>query len=304
MSWSSIIKFLVNFVWESKDAKNVVPRSAALTKADLERVSVIASSTTIHGVLQAVSDKKFKTVRSSSPVYSALKLLSKGRQHQVPVVDAKDKLVGVISQRDVLKYLAVDPSRLGELRSNTVRGLALATGSVYCVRSSDLSVDAFFNVALQGFGGAAIIDAEGKLVGNLSVSDLSLVEQDFTRLQAPVQDYVRWQQPKVANETDTLEQIVNTLYTEKVRRLYLVNSRTGAPCGIVTLTDVIGAIFRTLKKPEPAKKEKESSKGGNKFKAHLEKGANKKGAKHGAKDGEKSHPHKKKDAHKKDKKKK
>jgi CBS domain-containing protein len=255
-------------------------------------------------------------------LYSALKLLSKGRQHQVPIVDAKDKVVGVISQRDVLKFFAVDPSklvslclrwwltltlflfaaRLGDLRTGTVRGLALATGKVSCVRTSDLSVDAFFSVALQGFGGAAIIDADGALVGNLSVSDLALVEQDFTRLQHPVRDFIRWQNPKRANETDTLEQVVNTLYAEKVRRLYLVNPTTNAPSGIITLTDVIGAVFRTLKKPAPkAEKEKKKT---DKFKAHLEHEANKKGAKHSAKKGEKSHPHKKKDVHKKDKKKK
>jgi hypothetical protein len=35
VSWSSILTFLVDYVWESKDdAKNVLPRTAALTKAE------------------------------------------------------------------------------------------------------------------------------------------------------------------------------------------------------------------------------------------------------------------------------
>jgi CBS domain-containing protein len=295
VSWSSILSFLVDFVWESKeDARNVFPRTAALTKADLQRLNGVASSASIHGVLQAASATKLKSVRLDSPLYDAMKLLSKGRQHLAPVVDKDKKLVGVISQRDLLKFFALDPTRLGPVRVNTVRGLAMATGHVSCVRHTDLALDAFFSITQQGFGGAGIIDADGHLVGNLSTCDLALMDLDFLRLQNPVADFVRWQSPKTVNDTNTLEQVVNTLYTEKIRRLYLVNSQ-GAPVGIVTLTDVIRSIWSTLAKPVAKVEAPEKT---NKFKAHLEKEANQKGAKHSAKTGEKS-ANKKKDKKKK-----
>lgn len=80
IDWAAIIKFLVNFVWESKDVKSMTPRSAAVTRADLQRINAIAASNTIHGVLQASREMtKLKSVRPSSPLYDALVILSKAR---------------------------------------------------------------------------------------------------------------------------------------------------------------------------------------------------------------------------------
>jgi CBS-domain-containing membrane protein len=39
-----------------------------------------------------------------------MKLLSKGRQHLAPVVDKDKKLIGVISQRDLLKVRQIEPT--------------------------------------------------------------------------------------------------------------------------------------------------------------------------------------------------
>lgn len=195
--------------------------------------------------------------------------------------------MGVLSQRDVLHYYAADVNRLGAIRMNTLKvreqlfcmhllfcssrsqGLNLGVNhAVSCVRNSDLAIDSFFNVALQGYGGTGIIDADGKLVGNLSVADLGLCKLDFTRLQVPVKEFVPARAPVVVKELDTFEHVLTELASNKIRRVYLVSSH-GSPSGIVTLTDVCYALVRSMDKP--AESAAAAPKKKNAFKSHLEK---------------------------------
>jgi CBS domain-containing protein len=301
IDWSGIISFLVNYVYETKTASTIAPRTTALAKGDLERLMELSSSHKIAAVLQAsrpvrASNKKeaqidnheVPSVKAGDSIRKALALLSQGAR-SLPVVDDRGKIVGVLSQRDVLRFFATDPARLGEIGSNTVRGLSLATTRVACVRGTDVALDAFYMLASNHFGGAAIVDENGALLGNLSVSDIALVELDFTKLQSAVRSFSRWQSaPVTALETDTLAQVLGTMSSTKVRRVFLVNANH-QPVGIITMTDVCKVIHRSLKpakKPKKdvkaeEKKKQQAPKGGkkNKFEKHVEKEASKFGGK-------------------------
>jgi len=296
IDWAGIIRFFVDYVWETKATKTLAPRSTVITKADLERLLDLSSSHRIQAVLQAsrpiherVQEHRDRAtlpvLRKDSSIRKGLKMLGKQHLHQVPVEDDDGKVVGVFSQRDVLKFFAADPSRLGQLRYSTVSGLALATNSLSSVRESDIALDAFYMLSFHGFGGAAVIDKDGKLTHVLSVTDLALCEHDFSRLQSPVLDFVRHQtQVHTCSEKDTLEQVILTLAKHKVRRVFLVNAQN-QPTGVVTLTDVCRVLHTAFgdkkRKPKNAKPEEKKTKG-NKFKKHMEKEANKKGGKHHA----------------------
>jgi CBS domain-containing protein len=300
LEWAGIIQFFVDYVWDTKNGKTTAPKSQSLSKADLERLMELSASHKILSVLQAsrpvkqreLEHKNHKPVPSvtrSTSLRKALGLLSKGRQHQVPVME-EGKLVGVLSQRDVLRFFAEDASRLGQLRSGTLSGLAIGTSHVMTVRESDLALDAFYRLAQQGIGGAGVVNKDGELVNNLSVADLALCEQDFSRLQNPVSDFVRWQVggALVANTSDTLEQLLGSMLSSRVRRLFLVGQNK-IPTGIVTLSDICALLYRSMPKDSKKKKDskkdskkddKKNAKGGkNKFEKHLEKEAQKKGGK-------------------------
>jgi CBS domain-containing protein len=174
VGWSEIIKFFVESIHNNKQV--VGPKSHSVTRADLERLA-----TADHKLkLLNAGSKQLKSVHADSPLTKALRLLSKGRQHHVPIVDAKGKLTGVLSQRDVLNYFAAHPEKIGaDLRSATVSGLGMGTAHVLSVRESDVALDAFYEIASHNYQGAAVLDNDGRLVNALSVADAGLCEGEL-----------------------------------------------------------------------------------------------------------------------------
>lgn len=299
LDWSGIIQFFVDYTYDSKDLKTLAAKSTALNKADLERLMELSASHSIAAAMQASRPLEkaahrqeqrdhapLRTVQRDTPLRKALKFLSKGRQHQLPVLQ-DGKLVAVLSQRDVLRFFSEDFSRLGDVRSTSISALNLGSYHVTTVRETDLAIDAFYLLARNGFTGAAVVNADGVLVNNLSVADMHLVEHDFSRLQKPVSDFVRWQigGAIVANASDSLEQVMATLQSHHIRRLFLVNQHRN-PTAIITLTDICALLFSQMAAPKKDGKKKNSNnnnnnknKGGDKWKKHMENEAAKKGGK-------------------------
>ena len=302
VDWNAVISFFCGKISHSKGLENIdAPESLSMSKADLERLVDLSSNHNIKKVVPALS--QVKTLPLNAPARKALRLLSRGGQHQIPIME-DNKIVAVLSQRDVLNFFAEEPSRLGELGKNTIAGLELASHRVSTVRESDLAIDAFYSLAKHKFQGCGVVDKDGQLIKNLSVADMAQCKDDFTKLQEPVSHFVAEQHAVITcSPLDSLETVVGVMHKNRIRRVFTVNAYKN-PTGVITLSDICKCIHKSMAPKEEEKgkhgdggKKKEGKKGENKFKKHLEKEANKKGAKHSA-------DPKKKDKKKKDEKKK
>eukprot|EP00658_Telonema_sp_P-2_P001753 TRINITY_DN10661_c0_g1_i1.p1 TRINITY_DN10661_c0_g1~~TRINITY_DN10661_c0_g1_i1.p1 ORF type:complete len:429 (+),score=94.38 TRINITY_DN10661_c0_g1_i1:143-1288(+) len=182
--------------------------------------------------------------------------------HRVALCDAEGRLVELVSQSDVLAFVAANPECLHtELLSKTLRQLnCLASdqrngAQPISVLASTAAIAGFEEMERARVSGVAVVDAQGRLVGNLSASDLrGLRRQDFGRLLLPVLDFIILQKSgHPSDETlaalpvltvtanDTLGRLLEILTGNRVHRVYVVDGKN-APVAVITLTDVMRLI--------------------------------------------------------------
>lgn len=114
--------------------------------------------TTIREVMQTES----VTVRADSPLTLALELLIKHGISGLPVVDADDRIVGVLSEKDLLKVFY-------EKDVETVAGVM--TPDPITVSIDDPLVDVFDCLMANDFR-RVLVHERGRLVGLISRADL------------------------------------------------------------------------------------------------------------------------------------
>ncbi len=92
--------------------------------------------------------------------------------HRVFVTDAGGKPLNVLTQSDLLKWAVQKTEE--RLRDTALPAESLMTKKegVLTVRDTEVAIDAFFALESAHVAGAPVLDADGRLVGSLSTSDL------------------------------------------------------------------------------------------------------------------------------------
>jgi len=121
-----------------------------------------------------------------------------------------------------------------------------------------IAIDAFKMMMDKDVSGLAVVDAEGKLTGNISMNDLKAVNTDgrmFWRLYQTVKNFLlkirkennekdgeRPHRMVVVKERETIEAVIRKLADNKVHRIYIVDERH-KPIGVISLKDVLLEII-------------------------------------------------------------
>jgi len=174
--------------------------------------------------------------------------------HRVACLDNRGWLTGVLSQFSVVEYLAlIDPSQVKELQ-NTAGNFIFKTENPLCIGCNTSVIDAFMVMHNYGLSALGLLDTNGKLVGNISASDLKgLTAQGFNSLLLPCEsflqdvrsfqrrgeDFVVW-----CTHDTPMHQVVNLIVQHRVHRIY-VCTQSGNPLAVISLTDLLKA-FSTL----------------------------------------------------------
>jgi acetoin utilization protein AcuB len=116
------------------------------------------------------------TVRPDTPAKQAFELMRKGKFHHLPVVDAREKIVGIISDRDIRNVAVFFDKEARNttdymILGNTVARSIMSPNPVTVEPDDDLSVAADL-LAKHHYGCLPVVDAKGKLAGILTRSDM------------------------------------------------------------------------------------------------------------------------------------
>jgi len=102
-----------------------------------------------------------------------------------------------------------------------------------------------------------VVNENGELIGNLSLTDLRSIGEieGLAQLNLPIKGYQQriealssertiphYKYPVKANETDTLDSIIQTLITYNIHRIYIVDN-LNKPIGILSLIDILQELF-------------------------------------------------------------
>jgi CBS domain-containing protein len=124
---------------------------------------------------------KIISCRRADTLQAAASLLYSNRIGAMPVVDSTGKLVGVLSERDIVSALSQRPAELMKLRVRDVMSAPPITAQ--CEADMD---DAMKLMMSHKFRHLPIIDAEGRLRGMLSIRDCLAMQLRDKELEANV----------------------------------------------------------------------------------------------------------------------
>jgi CBS domain-containing protein len=109
----------------------------------------------------------FRPMTATASLLAVAKALST-QLHRVPIVDEKTgKCVSILSQSLLIQFLNANKDELKEELRQTVGQLQLGLCKVVSVNSDASAWTAFKTLEVNSVSGIAIVDREGKLVGNV-----------------------------------------------------------------------------------------------------------------------------------------
>jgi len=176
--------------------------------------------------------------------------------HRLAVFDIKGRITAIVSQSDVVSYLVHRLHLLGDMARKTLSELKLAGSGrdVVSVKTTDLLLDAFVRMADERVSAVAVVDKEGKLVGNLSASDLrGFSKSDLEHLDRSVSDFLLHRAGSEGKKAtslppvitvkaeDSYEHVLKTVSQNKVHRCYVTDEK-GHPTSPVTLSDLLRVL--------------------------------------------------------------
>jgi CBS domain-containing protein len=143
--------------------------NAAAIKAYTERVQPDVERGPLYHAYQIMIHDVI-TLQAEDSVAHAWKVICEHRIHQAPVLDANKKLVGIVSDRDLLTTINIDHGQILDVMHRQVKDVmtspAVATGPVTDIRR-------IARVMLEGdVDGVPILDEHEALVGFISRSDI------------------------------------------------------------------------------------------------------------------------------------
>jgi len=196
----------------------------------------------------------FHPVNKGYSLFHAIEILARERGlHRVPVIDENRKLINIITQSQLVQFLHEHLNMIGEKKNKTIEMVPDALKSVFHVHEDQLAIEAFKMMTEHALSGVAIVDSDGKLVGNISLVDLKAISPDgrmFHRLYQTAKNFILKIRKEYAEKdgrprsvvfvkpTDTLETAIRVLAEHKIHRVYVVDDEH-KPIGIISLKDIL-----------------------------------------------------------------
>lgn len=203
-------------------------------------------------ILNLWKKNPFVGVLSTSSVAEALDYLSKHHLHRLPVIDSvsKTKVTAMLSQSTIISWLYLQNATVLEPLKISVDKMASSSKKLISMPESSLMLAVFQKLYECDIYGCAITNDEGKLVGNISVTDLQFsINENLEYLGSPVsklfQDFKRYK-PVTVTSSNTVLEAVGLAVENGVHRVYIVD-KDNKPTGLITLTDLLDFVHQIIK---------------------------------------------------------
>jgi len=192
-------------------------------------------------------------VKEGANMYETTKSMVAQKIHRALVLDENNQPLNIVTQSRILKLISVAiesfPSAMEKISN-----LEIGTSQVIVLPEEKTSYEAFKLMIDKKISGLGVVNSNGKLIGNLSISDIKVLGNDFQFFQLlskplnsflgvvragdPYRTIPNIEDPVVCKEDDTLETVVNRLTYFKIHRLYVVNE-DGQPLRIISIQDIL-----------------------------------------------------------------
>eukprot|EP01126_Amoeba_proteus_P031262 TRINITY_DN3071_c0_g1_i4.p1 TRINITY_DN3071_c0_g1~~TRINITY_DN3071_c0_g1_i4.p1 ORF type:complete len:328 (+),score=35.79 TRINITY_DN3071_c0_g1_i4:128-1111(+) len=182
--------------------------------------------------------------------------------HRVPILSPHGAITSIISQSDVLSVLHKlrrEEKLFSELENKTLIQLGIGKAeSVVTMSINAQAIHAFWCLYFNKVSAVAIVDPQGRLLGNISASDIRGIggARRFSTLLLPIGEFCQLEGPDFVRpaihctQNSTLGFVIEKLVSNRIHRIWVVEDKK--PIGLVSLTDVMKLLVKL--EPPPLNK--------------------------------------------------
>jgi len=193
-------------------------------------------------------------VEGQASLLSAILMMAHWKVHRIPVINSEGELITLLTQSQVLRFIYHNMVSFGSFSTSTVEKLSMAVSPVVTVSVDQNVIDAFKTMHEKRISAVGIVDESGKLIGNISVSDLKSIGFDgesLSSLYKPISEFMQSSQrgktttfaaPVCVTPQSTYSEVVAQLVNNHIHRVYIVDDNC-APVGIVSQLEVLHALL-------------------------------------------------------------
>lgn len=179
------------------------------------------------------------------------RVITDRRCHRMPLCDKKTgRCVNIISQSALVKFLS-EKTPPGELDETLKDSKLVYRKEVVSIVDSAPAFEAFQLLDSHRLSGIAVVDEDGKLLGNTSARDIKLaaidegktaMDQDILSYLASVRQANLTKKDRYpschVHENVTISNVINTLAKTGYHRVFVVDSER-RPIGVISVADII-----------------------------------------------------------------
>jgi len=116
---------------------------------------------------------------------------AKAMVHRVAVYDSQFHIKNIISQSDVVKFLYAHKRAFGTLAKATVEECGWIRKELITVSPDMSAIAAMQLMQKKGIGAVAVVDKDGRIIGNFSMSEMrTIMAEHFGALAMPVAEFL------------------------------------------------------------------------------------------------------------------
>jgi len=218
-----------------------------ITKADFDIFALETWKTSkVRDVMKypVSRENPFHPMMESQSLLSVAEVLASG-VHRVPLLNSQYDLEYIVTQKLVVKFINDNIDALGEKMNMPVKHMKDVLNYVVTISDDQRVIDAFRLIKICKIGGVAVVNQKGAIIGNISSLDIKKIASTArwaNRLFEKTAKFVG-SDPVYLLKSDTLQNAIHKFIHHKIHRLYIVQSSTLVPVGVVTLTDVLKEVL-------------------------------------------------------------
>jgi len=195
----------------------------------------------------------FVTIQKSAPIIEVLRLMciTAPKSHRLAVFDGEE-FYSILTQSQIVRWLRPHLEKF-DFATLSLRTKRVGSTKVISVPETKKISDAIQIILENQISGVAVVNADGKLVGNFSGSDFSkfgkqpeasqLKQQTLKSfLDLPLHDFIKTKNPAdypvTITDHGTLTEVVAKLVDSGIHHLYVVKE-DGAPQAVVSHIDIL-----------------------------------------------------------------
>jgi CBS domain-containing protein len=217
-------------------------------------------------ILNISGRNHFHSIPYNLPLSDLLSKLTNPNIHRIAVTNESLDIVGFITQSKILEFFYqnrknLEPS-LKKLLQENVDSWIMAQGPVQTISMKEFMIEACRKIWESQVTGIAVVDDDGKLVANVSASDLKKVHvlpigelikdlyqpiKQFLHIRADIRDKVMMAKlpradPIFVSKDDTMEKVLESVYEKRIHRVFLVDDQK-KPTSVISLGDLIARLL-------------------------------------------------------------